>query len=126
MSEPVTEPQAMITRVASALARHDLDELLTFYESSAVLIRADGSEAHGVAQIRKEYDGYIDKVVAMTGRAVWVHQAGDIAAVRGAYSITFKRSNGETVTRNGNPVEVLRQQADGNWLYVIDHGFGAD
>ncbi|MEM9623728.1 MAG: nuclear transport factor 2 family protein, partial [Pseudomonadota bacterium] len=68
MPEPVLKPQDMITRVASALERHDLDELLSFYEPNAVLIRTDGSEAHGIDQIRTEYESYINKVAAMTGR----------------------------------------------------------
>ncbi len=126
MNEPVLNPANMIKRVAGALASHNLDELMSFYEPAAVLVRPDGSEAQGIEKIREEYAGYINRVIAMEADVIWTHVPGDIASVRGRFSITFERRDGSTVTRSGEPIEVLRQQPDGSWLYLIDHGSGAD
>lgn len=126
MAEAVRNPGEMIERVARALREHDLDELLSFYETEAVLIRQDGSEARGLAAIRAEYASYLEKTVAMTAAATWVHVAGDIAVVRGRFSITLARRNGDPIVVVGEPIEVLRRQPDGSWLYLIDHGSGAD
>ena len=113
-------------RVAQALSSHDLDELLSFYEPDAILVKADGTEARGLDQIREEYSAYIDKVVSMDASVTWCRVAGDIASVRGCYEITFKRRDGSTITVAGEPIETLKKQANGAWLYVIDNGSGAD
>ncbi len=126
MSAGVFKPEDMITRVAQALGSNDLDSLMQLYEPSAVLVRPDGTEAQGVDQIRAEYAGYIDKVVSMEAKVLWVHIAGEIATVRGKFSITFARKDGTTITRGGEPIEVLRRQEDDSWLYLIDHGSGAN
>ena len=116
----------MIIRVAQALSSHDLEELLSFYEPDAVLVKPGGTEACGLDQIREEYSSYIDKVISMDAGVTWCHVAGDIASVRGFYEIVFKRHDGSTTTVTGEPIETLRKQADGSWLYVIDNGSGAD
>ena len=126
MTEPVLNPEDMILRVAKAMQSHDLDELMSFYESDAVLVRPDGTEAVGVAAIREDYAGYVHKVVSMNAKVIWCHVSGDIASVRGAYEITFKRRDGSELVTSGEPVETLRKQTDGSWLYVIDNGSGAN
>jgi ketosteroid isomerase-like protein len=126
MGKAVETPGDMILRVAQAMTNHDCDELLSFYERDAVLVKADGSEARGHAGIRADYETYRDKVVSMTAEAVWIHIVGEIATVRGKYTITFKRNNGELLELTGSPIEVLRRQSDGSWLYVIDNGGGAN
>lgn len=126
MGRKVETPGDMIKHVARALEDHDCEELLSYYEQDAILVRGDGSEARGVDAIRADYETYIHKVMSMTSEAVWVHIVGEIATVRGKYTITFKRSNGETKTVSGSPIEVLRRQSDGSWRYVMDNGGGAD
>ncbi len=126
MGKAVETPGDMILRVAQAMTHHDCDELLSFYEPDAVLVKADGTEARGHVAIRADYETYLDKVVSMTAEAVWVHVVGEIATVRGKYNITFKRSSGEILEVTGSPIEVLRRQFDGSWLYVIDNGSGAN
>lgn len=122
----VRNPEDMILKVADAMAVHDLDQLLNLYEPDAIYVRADGTEAVGVDQIREEYAAFIDKVVSMQAKAIWSHVSGDIASVRGRYEITLKRRDGSEVTSSGEPIETLRRQADGSWLYLIDNGSGAN
>lgn len=126
MHQPVLKPEDMIMRVAKALSSHDLDELLSFYEPDAVLVKPDGTEAVGLEEIREEYSSYIEKVISMTASVTWCHVAGNTASVRGTYEISFKRRDGSITTISGQPIETLRKQADGSWLYVIDNGSGAD
>jgi uncharacterized protein (TIGR02246 family) len=126
MPREVSDPSEMIEHVSKAIVAKDYDALLSFYEPDAVLVRQDGTEAVGLDAIRAEYESYVEKVSDMTGKAVWIHVAGDLAMVRGEYAITFKRSNGDFVKMSGSPIELLRKQANGSWKYVIDNGSGAD
>ena len=126
MNEQVLKPEDMILRVAKALSHQDLDELMSFYEPEAILVKPDGTQACGVEAIREEYSAYIGKVVSMTASVTWCHVTNEIATVRGHYEIAFKRRDGTTVIRTGEPIETLRKQADGSWLYLIDNGSGAD
>ena len=125
MAKPVLRPEDMIVRVAQAMTAHDLDELMSFYEADAVLVRPDGTEAVGVEAIRRDYSEYIEKVISMNAKVTWCHVAGDIASARGWYEITFKRRNGSELITTAEPIETLRKQSDGSWRYVVDNGSGA-
>ena len=46
---------------------------------------------------------------------------GDIAVTRADYRFV----NQGKVLQTGSAVEVLRRQADGRWLFIIDHAAGA-
>ena len=126
MYEPVKHPGDMIKRVARALETHNLDELMSFYAPDAILVRPDGSEARGLQEIRAEYETYIYRTIAMSADVRWVHEAGNIASVRGHFTIKFDTSRGDVIEISGDPVETLMRQPDGSWLYMIDRGNGAE
>jgi ketosteroid isomerase-like protein len=126
MESGVKNPSEMIEHVCNAIVQKDYDTLLSYYEPNAVLVRPDGSEAVGLDEIRAEYESYVEKVTSMSGKAIWTHVAEELAVVRGEYTISFLRSNGETLELSGSPIELLRRQPDGSWKYIIDNGSGAD
>lgn len=54
----------------------------------------------------------------------YVLEHGDIALVRVKWRITDKQDV-QNVLATGQSIEVLQRQADGRWIYLIDHPFGA-
>jgi ketosteroid isomerase-like protein len=49
---------------------------------------------------------------------------GDIALSMDTWTLTGTGPDGQPVSMEGTAVEVLRQQSDGRWLYVIDNPWG--
>jgi ketosteroid isomerase-like protein len=56
----------------------------------------------------------------------YVLEAGDTAVLSGQWKLTGRGPDGTAMEMTGRSVEVLRRQADGTWLFVLDHPFGAD
>ena len=53
-------------------------------------------------------------------------QAGDLALLRGQWCLSGTGSDEKPIEMKGNNVEVARRQSSGEWLFVVDHPFGAD
>lgn len=54
-----------------------------------------------------------------------VYVADDIAIHIAPWTMTGQTPDGETIADNGLSVAVLRCQANGKWLMVIDNPYGA-
>jgi len=50
---------------------------------------------------------------------------GELALLSNEWTLTGTGADGQPFTHTGRTVEIVRQQADGRWLYVIDHPWGA-
>jgi ketosteroid isomerase-like protein len=55
---------------------------------------------------------------------MYVH--GDLALMRGKWTLTSRAADGSESTMSGSSVEVARKGPDGLWRYVIDHPWSAD
>lgn len=64
----------------------------------------------------------IKPLITVTGHEII--QTGDIAVHSSTWNMTGTAPDGSAIEQSGFSVVVLRQQADGNWLMVIDNPFG--
>jgi ketosteroid isomerase-like protein len=62
----------------------------------------------------------------MTIATVFSIQNDDLALLRGEGTLKGTGPDGKPVEMSGKNVEVARRQPNGEWLFVIDHPFGAD
>jgi ketosteroid isomerase-like protein len=93
----------------------DLDGLSSLFEPTAVLKTSpDAPAVRGLDAIRDVLKSYLAPGVVMETYESEVLQAGDLAFVRTKWRMTG------TVSMEGTSQEVMRRQADGRWLYVID------
>ena len=51
--------------------------------------------------------------------------AGDLALSIVGWSLTGTGPDGKSVQMEGTTSDILRKQADGNWLFAIDNPWGA-
>ena len=58
-------------------------------------------------------------------KCVFAIEFENLALVRNDWVIKTKNENDEPLEVKGQSSELARRQADGSWLYVIDHPFGA-
>ena len=111
-----------------ALFRHafnlgDVEALLALYEADAVLV-VDGKVVTGRESIRKALESFVARRGRMTleTRAVVESQQG-LAVLYGGWVIEPPEGMEAGIATRGLSTEVVREQPDGTWLFVIDNPY---
>jgi uncharacterized protein (TIGR02246 family) len=104
----------------------DLEGLVALYEPDAVVMSAPGGElVSGDAALRENLQGYLALGAEMDLRVQRCLQSGDIAILYSRWTLTGGTGpDGTEVNLAGQTTDVVRRQADGTWLLVIDNPFG--
>jgi ketosteroid isomerase-like protein len=117
----VTEFHGVFTE---AFNSGDVQPLLDLYESGASLVPQPDQVVSGHAAIAAALSQFqaIGKMTAETRPCI---QSADVALASASWSIEGTGPDGEPVAVRGTSADLLRRQADGRWLLVVDHPFGA-
>lgn len=119
----VTDPRLMNETFARAFNSRKIGTLLALYEPGAVLRSAmDDRDLAGLDAITGELQGLLQVPGTMTSQNSFCLQHGDLALLRADWRIV---DDAGAVAAAGSSVELVRRQAGGTWLYVIDHPMGA-
>ena len=122
----VMRPEEMNTAFADAVSSGEVERVLALYEPGALLAPRPGERASGLEEIRAALDELLALGGTMTSRNVWCMQVGELALLQGEWHLNGTAPDESPVELSSRTAEVVRRQADGSWLYVIDHAFGAD
>lgn len=118
----VTLPHEMNPTFARAFNTRDINSLMDLYEEDAILRIDTEVTFTGKAAITNE----LRKLFLLPGKMLshnnFCIEHGNIALLRADHSIV--NADGATMLA-GSSAEVIRRQADGTWLYIIDHAMGA-
>ena len=119
----VQRPEDYHRAFMDAFNAGDVDALLALNEPGASLVPQPGQIITGAQAIRAALEGFL----ALKGRITLETRAvvpnGDLALTIGQWTLTGTAPDGSPVEMAGRSTEVLRRQADGTWLCVIDHPF---
>lgn len=126
MKVKVTEPQQMNAAFATAYNSGDIENLLALYEPNAVLVPQPGQRAVGLAAIRAALAGFLNLQGKMQSENVYCIRTGDIALLQASWKLSAIGADGQPLELSARTAEVVRQQPDGSWLYLIDHAFAND
>lgn len=125
-NDAATSPAELMKLFTERAAIGDADGLLELYETEAVFEPQIGVVLRGSAEIlpalaelaalrpRIEYTGEPDVVVV-----------DDIALVSNEWVMEAELPDGSMLREGGLSADVLRRQADGTWLVLIDQPRGA-
>ena len=117
----VETPETFNETWAQAFNTREIDNVLALYEDDAIL--ADPSKAvRGKAGIAELLHGFMSVPGTLSGRNNFCLRHGDLALLRADW--TLSGPDGKQIM-SGSSAEIIRRQADGRWLYVIDHAAGA-
>jgi uncharacterized protein (TIGR02246 family) len=120
---------AIADQLYAEFAKHlnggDLEGLLGLYEPDAVFVRGPGDHVSGHAALRPELQGFLDTKGQISFKVRHAVQHGDIALLSNEYTLEGTDADGKPFTMTGKTSEVVRRQADGRWLFIIDHPSGA-
>jgi len=101
-------------------AAGDLDGLMGLYEDDAVFTNAQGAHV-GSEAIRAVLAGYLSSGASIVMNESVAFEAGDLALVHWSWTMTFPDGR----LAEGATAEVLRQQHDGSWKFIIDNPDGS-
>lgn len=119
-----TRVLSTIEAMTDAFHRGDIDAIMQTYEAGAVVVGEPGAPVQGDGPLRTLFAGFIAAGARFTFDGSEVIVAGDIALHLMPWKMTGVAPDGSPVTSAGLSVAVLRRQADGRWLMVIDDPFG--
>lgn len=126
-SKKAFTPEECGRMLFAALQAGDIDTCVALYETAAVLFQKSGRTVSGHEAIRASNAKLIGLKPAFTIESVHVTTSGDgtIATTRFKATLDATRADGEVVHDNIDTLEVMRQQPDGSWLYLIDDPYGS-
>jgi uncharacterized protein (TIGR02246 family) len=102
----------------------DLDRLLALYDPACSLVQRDGNVATGHAAIREVLGRLVAMQPEYSSKVVKVVKTGDtLAMIYSDWTMSARRP-GQQIEVAGKAIEVVRRQADGTWLIVLDDPFG--
>jgi uncharacterized protein (TIGR02246 family) len=118
----VAQPQDMNDTFARVFNTRKLEDLLALYEPDAILYVDAVQRFRGSEQIAAALANFLQMPGTLEGRNNFCVIHDDLALLRADY--TLIGPDGAALMA-GSSAEIARRQADGTWLYVIDHAVGA-
>lgn len=122
----VLNPAEMNAAFAAAVNSGDVENLLALYEPDALLAPEPRKRARGHAEIRAALEQLLALGGTMESRNNYCMEVGDLALLQGEWNLAATAPDGDAFEVTSRTAEIVRRQADGSWLYVIDHAFGND
>jgi ketosteroid isomerase-like protein len=119
-------PEEVLNSVIDGINAGDLDSLMTLYEPLACFASQPGQLAKSPDGIRESLRGFIDMNGKLDLKVKRVLKASDLALVTSEWSFRGTGTDGKHVDITSKSADVLRQQPDGTWRFVIDNPWGTD
>jgi uncharacterized protein (TIGR02246 family) len=104
----------------------DLEKVLSLYEPNATLVMMS-EPVQGHEAIRKAMGVFLSFKGQMELQVDKIFQTDDVALLFSSWTLTGKDpEDGSPRVTSGQTSDVVRKQADGSWLFVIDNPEGSD
>lgn len=125
MSKKMT-PGEVLNSVVKGINAGDLDSLMTLYEADACFATQPGQLAKNPESISHSLRNFINMNGKLDLKVKRVLQASDLALVITEWSFSGTGTDGKPVNMAARSSDVLRQQANGVWRFVIDNPWGTE
>ena len=103
----------------------NVEALLSLYDPNAILVSFPDPPVSGHAEIRKALEGFLAMKCRMVLNVDKVFSADGVGLLFSTWSLSGSDENGDPILVGGQTSDVVRRQADGSWLFVIDNPQGA-
>jgi uncharacterized protein (TIGR02246 family) len=121
-----TTPEEVLNSIVEGINTGNLESLMTLYETDACFATQPGQLAKNRESISQSLCGFIDLKGKLDLKIKRVLQASDLALVTTEWSFNGTGPDGNPVNISAKSADVLREQADGTWRFVIDNPWGTD
>lgn len=119
-------PEEVLNSVVEGINTGNLESLMMLYEPTACFASQPGQLAKSPDSIRQSLRSFTDMNGKLDLKVKRVLQASDLALVTTEWSFSGTGPDGKAVNIAAKSADVLRQQFDGTWRFVIDNPWGTD
>jgi ketosteroid isomerase-like protein len=126
MSKKKMTPEEVLNSVVEGINTRNLDSLMMLYEADACFASQPGQLAKSPETIHQSLRSFIDLNGKFDLKVKRVLQSSDLALVISEWSVSGTGPDGKPVNMAAKSADVLRQQADGTWRFVIDNPWGTE
>ena len=119
-------PEQVLDSIVNGINTGNMEALMALYEPEAAFAVQPGSLAKGLPGVREALSGFIAMRGKLDLKVTHVLEAGGLALVTGVWSFAGTAPDGKPVNLSAKSADVLRQQEDGSWRFVIDNPWGTD
>ena len=120
----VSKPEDFHPVWAEAFNSGNKEAVLAFFEEEATMVAQPGQVVKGKALIAQVLDGFLALGAKMEVKPKVVVQNDEIAIMISDWQLKGRDPQGQPIELTGQTSDVLRRQADGRWLLVIDNPYG--
>ena len=121
------KPESAHDEFRSNFKAGNLDALVDLYEDDATFfLTPSGDTVSGKEAIRKALSDFLALGGDLELITRYAARSGEIALLSNEWHLSGTGADGQELDVGGKTTEVVRLQADGRWLYVVDHPWGAD
>ena len=123
---PARTPEEVHELFSKHFAAGDKEAILALYETEATFLPQPGQSVSGTAAISEALGGFLalkGELKMQPARVLW---SNDIALLFSKWTLKGTGPDGNAVELSGQTSDVVRRQADGTWLMVIDNPYGGD
>ncbi|MCV4235190.1 DUF4440 domain-containing protein [Virgibacillus sp. LDC1] len=122
----VWKPEDMNAAFADAYNSGDIDQVLALYEPDSIHVHSNGSLEIGIHSFRHTLEELLHLKGTMISTNLYCIPFENIAMMRARFTLQTTDPDGQPLVLQGHTSEIVRQQPDGSWLYIVDHPFGSD
>lgn len=117
-------PEEVLHSIVEGINSGKIESLMTLYEHEACFAIQPGQIVKGQQGIRQSLQGFIDMKGKLELKVKRVIQTSNLALVISEWSFNGTGTNGNPVNLADTASDVLRQQSDGTWRFMIDNPWG--
>ncbi|MGG3504084.1 DUF4440 domain-containing protein [Paenibacillus lautus] len=122
----VWKPEDMNAAFADAYNSGDIDQVLALYEPNSIHVHRNGSLEIGIHSFHHTLEELLLLQGKMVSTNLYCIPFENIAMLRAHFTLRTSDRDGQPLLLQGYTSEIVRQQPDGSWLYIVDHPFGSD
>lgn len=116
-------PRELLALLGKFIAARDVDSIMAIHEPNAALVEWGGAIARGPEEIRQVYVDFFATEPDLKVQALQVIEADGVAIILGDYTLDYVNTNQKVVSVGGKFGDMVRQQPDGSWLYLLDNPY---
>lgn len=118
-------PAELLSLLNESINAGDLQAIVACYDPEAVFVLPEdqGGEARGREAIGAAYVQFLATKPTLTLNATVIVEARGVAIVLGDWTLEGTGPDANSASMSGKFRDIVRQQPDGTWLYLIDNPF---